>query len=367
MRTHLIAITAALSLAGAGAADELRAQSPERVVYVQGAETGRGITRQRDGECFVVAPDHVVRGRNADAETYPPETLYVLDSGNRRIPAVLVAIYPADLAILLVDPRDPRSTSLCASWPALGAINPTLRRVGAGGGRTVGELVGRDRNAGEARMGVVVSSVYDSHFVVQPELEGSEIQTGMSGSLVYVNGVPAGIVQLAADTSSALVYRLDYLEGIIGGFFQDIVPPSHGAVLGSVVFPGMGQHATGRTGVGFVWMGLTAAATATAVMFPRYVTRTLVAPDINGVPQEYPYEVREYPLRRYWPAVWVLGGALSALEAGRYARRHYLGPQRGRRPSSGKVAKGDVTLRVGPELSGGAGGGLAVSVVKLSF
>lgn len=361
MRIHLPTLAVTVLLGGAAVPPAV-AQSSERVVYVNGSETGRGITRLRDRECFVIAPDHVVRGRGVGAGRFAPQDLHVVDSSRRRIPVTMATDYPADVAILRVDATDPRSASLCATWPSLGAINPTLRSF-RGRGRTLGELVGRDENGGETRTPVVVTGVYDSHFTVRPEA-GGQIQPGMSGSLVYVNGIPAGMLNAVTvgESASGIVYRLDYLEGIIKGYFQDIVPPSHGKILGSVLIPGMGQIATDRRGTGWALRGVTVAAAVGVALYPRVVTRYNIVTDAGGQQHRDPYLSRERaPL---WVAgvVWVLGGTLSALEANGYSRRHYVG-----RDGGGRPAPGTVSARVAPRPAVVTDDGIAVSVLEVSF
>ena len=89
MRITLSALAAAALLAGAVAAPEARTQEdPDRVVYVKGQGEGRGLTRLRDGECFVGVgvgePAHEHLATQSTASRFNTSSVCSANIGARR-------------------------------------------------------------------------------------------------------------------------------------------------------------------------------------------------------------------------------------------------------------------------------------------
>jgi hypothetical protein len=360
---------AAALLLGAGTVTETHAQDAERVVFVDGRQDGLGITRRRGDECFVVAPDHVVRGDTTLNPTYreAPDSTWVVASGNRRIPTTLERPLPQDLALLRVSRDSPHAATLCGSWPRVRGIDDVLREFRRGQPHTQGELVERDEVGTEIRLRVQIRFVDapGGQFTVVPEDRDEYIRKGMSGSLVNVNGSPAGILMLVAeDSTSGVVYALDVVEGVVGRYFVENVPPPLGVVMSSVFVPGRGQYRTGRPGRALLWAGAAATAVVVARREHHTVTEMRTYVDGLGIPREYPYEVREYPYRGFVQsaAMWMLVGAFSAAEATWYVHDKYP-----KRDEPRSVETKNVSVRLAPRPTGVEGAlGVALSI-ELSF
>jgi hypothetical protein len=108
----------------------------------------------------------------------------------------------------------------------------------------------------------------------------------------------------------------------------------------------MGQWATRRKAGGAAWAVATAASAAAVAWYPRSVTRIRTYRDFFGTPRSYPYPGRDHPLRQFAPAVWLLSGALSALEAKQYVRHHTDPPVPPGLPAAGREADGSAELRI---------------------
>lgn len=316
--------------AGTGVAPEVGAQGSDQVVFVEVNEGGQvlrqgvGITRKRGDECFVVAADHVVRG---DAPVNPddreaPETIWVVASNERRIPAVYKMTLPRDIAILRVNPENPHAATLCANWPRVASLERLDRRAQSESWQS-GEVLGRDREGNRTSLPVTVARVAltTGEVTVRPDSGKGDIQPGMSGSLVLVDGIAAGILRNEV-SGAGIVQSLESLEPDIARYLDIQFPPSRRVIRLSLVIPGRGQIATRREGLGTAWFVATAAASVTLFMVSSTETRIEVFDDEFGIPRSYPYDVREFPLRWYAPAVWLFSGAVSTLEAGRAARNY---------------------------------------------
>jgi len=364
MRNHLRIFTAIL-LTAAGAATEAPAQGTDRLVFVQGRETGSGITRRRGDECFVVAPDHVVRGDTTGnaAFRHAPDTVWIVASGNRRIPTTWERSLVQDLAILRVSRKSPYAATLCALWPRVRTNADLQRSLDRDEPYPKGELVGRGPGGVEVRRRVNVRYRGEAQFTVVVEGNDEPIKLGMSGSLVTVNGIPYGMLlgRVGKDTSHAVIQSLDAVEDIIHRYFVDNVPPSRGMIMTSLAIPGRGQALTRRRSLGALWLGTTVVTSALAVWYPRTVTRVEIVPDEFGVPRSYPYQDREYPYKGYALPVWLLSGAASVWEAGRYVRVQY------EHDTSGSAAQRRTSLRMNAYPASVEGEPAIVLGVGLSF
>lgn len=320
MKIYPWAIVAAL-LAGVG---EARAQGPEQVVFVyergNGQGGGRGITRKRGDDCFVVAPDHVVRG---DTAREPPHPVRIMASKNRPIATTFLAPLEGDLAILLVDPTSPHASTLCAAWPRRIWTIRQLHEMSRRGTSPEGRLIGVNESGGDESMEIKLYDVDPAtrHFYIRPLRDGERFVPGISGSLVYVNGRAAGIVKgVIADSNTASVQSLEAAAEKLDPYFETQFPPSRRLIRTSLFLPGRGQAVTRRPELGAFWFGATVAVSTYLATRSETFTRTEVFDDDFGVPRSYPYQVREFPLQWHALAVWLASGALSTWEAARTAR-----------------------------------------------
>jgi hypothetical protein len=320
-------ILAAALLAGMG---EARAQAPDRVVFVHGPGEGgggRGITRRRGDDCFVVAPDHVVRGEVGDPSfRAAPHVVRIVASQDRLINTTFITPLEGDLALLRVDTTSEHESTLCASWPRRIWTTRELQRRRETVGGADGWLVGVNDGAGDAPMEITLGEVDPGtrRFWIRPRRDGEPFTSGVSGSLVYVNGRPAGIVKrVNADSVIAEVQSLEAATEQLDPYLETEFPPSRALIRTSLLFPGRGQLVTRRGEVGVAWFAATLAASTYLLTKSETIDRTEVFPDEFGVPRSYPYQERTYPLQWYGAAVWVASGVLSTWEAGHFARTGY--------------------------------------------
>jgi len=317
--------------------------------------SGQGLTRLRGRECFVVLPYHV----NADPPDivgFSDSTLYdsadILGVGGSRGRAHYVDGDPEkDWAILQVEPG---GEGVCARWPSGG-------RVGAALNLTDAVVIRRTEGGNFEQIPVEIRRGFnDEEIELHPRKEGDSFTQGLSGSRVQVGNVVVAMVRsVASDGSTARAHRLDYLtQETRRRFFGKPIPPTGEALVLSFAVPGLGQYSANRGRSGRVWFFTAVGATAAAVFYPQNVERVRGAFDFNGVWREYTSIEREYPLRRFSPAVWLTGGAASALEAYISGRRRTRepGPRR-----SGPRALAPARIQVADD------GGLSVALVEVRF
>jgi hypothetical protein len=314
-------------LAGVG---EARAQAPDQVVFVHGrgeeSAGGRGITRRRGDDCFVVTPDHVVRGdtvRNPNFRS-APHLVRIVASKGRPIETTFVDRLEGDLAILHVDPTSPYASTLCATWPR--RIWTTQQLHSMRGSEREGQLVGVNDAGGDDPMEITLDDVDPAtrRFSIRPKRNGEPFTAGISGSLVFVNGRAVGIVkEVIGDGTIAAVQSLEAAAEKLDSYFETEFPPSRALIRTSLLIPGRGQFATRRGEIGVAWFVATLATSTYLFTRSEVVDRTEVVDDDFGIPRSYPYQEREFPLQWYAAATWVVSGVLSTWEAGQYVRTGY--------------------------------------------
>lgn len=292
---------------------------------------GAGLTRFRGRDCFVVLPYHVnapdAAPRSDDPYLYVPGD--VLGAQSRRAHATYEDGDPEkDWAILRVARG---GEAVCARWPDPQAASAALSRSASA------VIINRTEGGNQEQFAAEITHRNEEFITLRPRSERDHFTKGLSGSSVVVNGVVVAMVRsVTDDLTSARAQRIDFLTQQTRRFFDRPVPPSGGALALSVVAPGVGHFTSHRGSSGTVWLLVAAAATTTAVAYHQDVERVRGAFDANGVWQEYPSVVREYPLRKFWWGVWLAGGAASALEAWATGQKHAREP--GPRPSRGRTA-----------------------------
>ncbi|WP_353268550.1 pentapeptide repeat-containing protein [Gemmatimonas sp.] len=145
-------------------------------------------------------------------------TAMVVLSANRRGAAGPFRETPIDLALLkLVAPKE---FGTCPAW----VPDSTLARVLDSA--TDGVVASRDFGGGRSLVAVNIRRVDESSIVVEPRSQTDAISKGMSGSLLLVGGIPAGMLYEATDERAGTAYRLDYIERIVGPVFATADPAS---------------------------------------------------------------------------------------------------------------------------------------------
>ncbi|HEX5872089.1 MAG TPA: hypothetical protein VFY65_16785 [Longimicrobium sp.] len=314
---------------------------------------GAGLTRLRGRDCFVVLPYHV----NAPDTTSSYGDPYLRFPGEiqgargRRTRATYEYGDPdKDWAILRVERG---GEDICARWPDANAARTALQR----GSNAV--VIWRTEGGNLEQFTAEITGRAEEFITLRPRSDREQINKGLSGSRVEVNGVVVAIVRsVAEDGESATAQRIDFLTQQTRRFFDRPEPPPGGALALSVVAPGASHFHTHRGSSGMVWLVLAAGASSAAYAYHRDVERVRGAFDANGVWQEYPSVEREYPARRFWWRIWLAGGAVSALEAWATGQRHAREP--GPRPSRGRAVS-PPRVDVTPD------GAVSVGLVEVRF
>jgi hypothetical protein len=331
---------------------ETAAHAQYNVVHVRagrGSE-GSGLAfRRSGGGCFVLTAAHVVARDVATDSARPWAVVTVTDSDrNPYRQRDFESFRGVDIAVLGFDLTDLQSRTLCGRWPH-----------GRKPATTSGELRFQ-RPAG-------VGHSYPAHLSGQAgvavqicvnNVSRDSVAQGMSGSLLFQGDPPAPVAIVivgAADAGGCLEgYSLAGLETTLGEFLRRIPPPPRGTVVGSVLAPGLGQWHTARKGWGVTWWTATVAAVGAMTWVHTTETRTRTFDDFFGTPRTYPYQARVYPLRGAWPVVWLLSGALSAVEANQRAKaradpaldRRRRSVRRFARPSGGAGDPPALTIEI---------------------
>ena len=319
-------------------------------------ETGAGILRpRRGGECFVVAPQHVIGDDGGDVTERSWRMLGSADWRDSLAP--VPSVYSTDVSILRIPRRVGRAA--CPDWD-VDEVNRVLRRAQARA--TPGVVVPWTGSGAGARFDVDLVHLHDTQFTIRRR-DGHGFARGQSGSIVMLDGHPVGML-VDVDTAGVLgrVLRLDYLERHIGPFFNPTPAPGDAVILLSLVAPGVGQMRTGRRAAGL--MTLASAGGAAAFLYARRgeerVERTQVLPDGNTTTY---FEVRPTrPLRNLTLVPLAVAGLASFVEAYRHAAKHHIPPEQ-----TGAEASAAPRLRLRPDVRAAAGGGTAVQVAEIRF
>lgn len=351
-------MTALAVLLVAALCTPVAAQVDERTVFVSiEGGGGVGILRPRPGgECSVLVPRHVVADTmGGRIQLWGPQLQAEAELETER--------FSTDLSVLRI--TSPLAGAACPRWPGTGGVNLALRRAAAG--RVPAALAGWQSQAGPSVwIPVTIEDLDVTQFLVRLG-SGGRLQKGMSGSLIYADGRPVGIVvdvgeDAAGDFGTAL--RLDYVERHLEPLFRPMIRPSNAQIGLSVLVPGLGQAATRRRSSALLALGVAVAGSAVAYAYPDDRTVTLTGQTPSGETYEFSRTERRYPARQYWWAPWLAVGALSAVESFRYADRHYMPPNRGEAASSSSETSTRLRLRLDVATSADA---LQVQLAEIRF
>lgn len=192
-RLAAVATGILVSYASAGAAEQ---------IAVAGAQEGYGLLRARGAECFAIAPRHVVQGA---------ARLRVTTANGVMAPARLEREYDADLAILRIEPG--------LACPARLEVPADLRRRLKPGQRGVVTSTGPG-GAVESRY-VLIDRWDDDTIEFRPESTRDAMRPGLSGSLLLLDGEPAGMVlEIDTRTRRGRAYRMDFVVHTVARFFE---------------------------------------------------------------------------------------------------------------------------------------------------
>lgn len=162
-----------------------------------GDEEGHAMLVRHRGNCYAVMPDHVAAGDSMALISALPQTTGMAHVFHRvREMDVALAYVEGDLL------------ALCdQSWGDLSRdLNPIFAASATGGLSRI-QFNGQFIDRAEA----TIVDADDTHFeiVTSDQWANSEIMSGVSGAVFYVNGAPVGIALSAESTNRARFLRLD--------------------------------------------------------------------------------------------------------------------------------------------------------------
>ncbi len=186
----LIAVTSALPVA----AQQAVVRSPE----AGDAEIGQAWFLRSGDRCLALLPQHVV------AEAGFP--MFLSEGGHARSEAVTTDDLGEDIAVASVRGHTPVT---CAT--TMGSVSRAVDRLLRDGG--IGTLRSLNGDGTVARLTVaVVDDDGEGLLRVKPTLESERIRKGLSGSLLLIDGTPAGmLLSVNARTGVGTVMRVDRL------------------------------------------------------------------------------------------------------------------------------------------------------------
>jgi len=310
-RAFAVALFLALVLPRAGTA-----QLP--LVHVHGSDHGTGLAfRRAGGDCVVLTPRHVV---TRDPNDIIGTTSVSVTVATQQTYESTFSRLASEKLMIISLPAPPEDGISCSRWPEAPVIDPGARgfvryTLPDGTGRSVKVTVDDPASANLVVCGSDLT-------------EGANLIPGVSGGILFLDdrpSVPAAMVNELERPGCLSGFSIEYLGRLLSDVITSFPPPPQAALVGSVVVPGLGQWYTARKGWGAATALVTLAAMGTtAFVITGEETRTRTVNDFFGTPRTYPYQVKNYPLRRATLGVWLLSGAISAVEATRHAHRRAI-------------------------------------------
>lgn len=176
-------------------------------VFVKAIENGNGLLHERQGECFVITPNHVVSEFMGDI---------VIHSKNRvESKGRLFESYEPDIAII----RLTTNSQVCKPYKTVANIKEILNEIVTGYIQYVDEL------GAVHYVHVNISSVDQESITIIPQNGNAEFRKGMSGSAFYVNyknekTLMGMLMELEADLKTGYVYQIDDIDRVLAPFFD---------------------------------------------------------------------------------------------------------------------------------------------------
>ena len=164
---------------------------------------GQGFFRSRETECFFITAGHVVE----DAVDVTLTT-----SSRKNIDAVVLNIFPADIAILKIDSDDGKCPP--SSWDDGKSLSSLLTVYKEG-------IVKTKLNDGSTLQTPVLIKKFNNYGYIQvvPKDADTAFAKGFSGSPLYIAGKAAGML-LSVKNGVGRVFRQDALNNTLALFFQ---------------------------------------------------------------------------------------------------------------------------------------------------
>lgn len=181
----------------------------QNTVHVTARENGRGILKKRNGELFVIVPQHVVEGKEAGIK--------VVGQNSVSSQATHVSNYPADLAILRIDGGGEQPYK---EWSVSKDIESVISNS------FYGFLDYRDPDGSANLEEMVINNKSTEGLTITPRNPNFQLSKGMSGSALFVlsgnTKVYLGML-MSIDGKNGYVTRADLMMNIMSNFFNEKV------------------------------------------------------------------------------------------------------------------------------------------------
>jgi|GEM_PF-3528494 len=178
----------------------------QETVYLEAGEFGRGVLKERSGQCFVIAPFHVI---GEDSEE-------VLITGDRMVISngVFTKGFSSDLAVVRISGG---GEQFCTSWSVSKDFNLILDNA------YEGYIEKRNNNGTASVIQVYLSEKTDASIVVKPKSDKIKFSKGMSGSSLFTlfqgEKVYLGMLQLIKQ-EKGYVLQADDIDRVLYDFFN---------------------------------------------------------------------------------------------------------------------------------------------------
>ena len=176
-------------------------------VYIQSSEFGRGILKSRPGECFVIAPLHVVEKSSGD--------ISIVGKNNVLSTGEFIQGFSSDLAVIRINGG---GTQECEGWTVPSNFSEIVNNSDEG------FLELRNNNGSSKLMQVFFTEKDGEIITIEPKKNNQSFSKGMSGSSLFtkVDGkkIYLGMLQqIDMESGEGYVFQADDMERVLGGFF----------------------------------------------------------------------------------------------------------------------------------------------------
>ena len=190
----------------------------QSTVFVQADQFGGGILKTRGTECFVIAPNHVLRNEKDPTEDYlGPVTIYGEGSVISRVEKLKHFI--GDLAVLKFTGDVNQN---CVAWKVDRDIEKVIATV------TSARLEIREATGELTIIPVTIGVSGDQFISISPINDNDSFEQGMSGSSLFTEykgkKVYLGMLQTVEDGSVGDVLKASVMEDIMSDFFDPPKP-----------------------------------------------------------------------------------------------------------------------------------------------
>jgi hypothetical protein len=177
--------------------------------FIRAKERGQGISLSSGSSCYVITAYHVVE----DATNI---VLVAPDRSEAKAELIEQLGRVIDIGVLRVTDN---STQICKEneFFFISDLSKNIEEAGL-----IGNLKLRKENGSRQSLRVVITDYNENEYIkIRPFYENDQITKGMSGGLLAVNGIPAGVLtEVNPNNGEGMVLRNDYLYGFLRKYIE---------------------------------------------------------------------------------------------------------------------------------------------------